>query len=636
MLAAAGLLLGTLPPLPAAAQPAPPPQAAPVASAEDPPARVGRLAGISGTVSFRSTGADHWDPATPNYPLTSDNAVWTEPQGSADIELGASRFSLDGGTEFDIDRLDDHALNATLGQGRLYLNLQDLAPGDSVQLRTPRGTVAVGQPGHYILVAGDASAPTLVTAVDGTAQVSAPGLSLTVGPAQTATITGSDHFEGSVGVQQADSFLAAQMARDRPPPAPVATTAAVAPPPEVMQMTGSDSLLTTGQWAQTPDYGPVWYPPASPGWVPYRSGHWVWVAPWGWTWVDDAPWGFAPFHYGRWAFFGGRWCWVPGVDPGPVYGVPVYAPALVSGVGGAAGGAVGLAIGAAVGWIPLGPREPFRPWYRSSPRYFSRINGPHGVNVANINNVNVFVNRNAGSFGTPGGVAGDPRAAGHWQAMTPRLLASARPVAQPPVRPSIATPGVTPAVARQVPLSPPPAGYAPRPAAPGPAAPARPTGNLPPLRSPGGGAPPAGPAAFHPGLPPLPPAGGAHPPPGVAGPATARPGLASMPAVHPPGPAPALTPHAMPSQPRPAMQHPLPPLPAAPHAAPLPAVQHPTPPAPVMHAPVPPPQPTPAAAFHAPPPAPPPRAEPPHPAPPPPHPPAGGQHHGCPPGHETC
>ena len=23
-------------------------------------------------------------------------------------------------------------------------------------------------------------------------------------------------------------------------------------------------------------------------------------APWGWTWVDDAPWGFAPFHYGRW------------------------------------------------------------------------------------------------------------------------------------------------------------------------------------------------------------------------------------------------------------------------------------------------------------------------------------------------
>ena len=20
----------------------------------------------------------------------------------------------------------------------------------------------------------------------------------------------------------------------------------------------------------------------------------------GWTWVDDAPWGWAPYHYGRW------------------------------------------------------------------------------------------------------------------------------------------------------------------------------------------------------------------------------------------------------------------------------------------------------------------------------------------------
>ena len=35
---------------------------------------------------------------------------------------------------------------------------------------------------------------------------------------------------------------------------------------------------------------------------PYSTGHWAWVRPWGWTWVDDAPWGFAPFHYGRWVY----------------------------------------------------------------------------------------------------------------------------------------------------------------------------------------------------------------------------------------------------------------------------------------------------------------------------------------------
>ena len=43
-----------------------------------------------------------------------------------------------------------------------------------------------------------------------------------------------------------------------------------------------------------------------------RTGHWAWVRPWGWTWVDDAPWGFAPFHYGRWVYHRNAWCWAPG------------------------------------------------------------------------------------------------------------------------------------------------------------------------------------------------------------------------------------------------------------------------------------------------------------------------------------
>jgi len=61
------------------------------------------------------------------------------------------------------------------------------------------------------------------------------------------------------------------------------------------------------------------------GWAPYREGHWAWVEPWGWTWIDDEPWGFAPFHYGRWAFVAGAWSWVPGrLDPAVR---PVYAPA---------------------------------------------------------------------------------------------------------------------------------------------------------------------------------------------------------------------------------------------------------------------------------------------------------------------
>ena len=49
-------------------------------------------------------------------------------------------------------------------------------------------------------------------------------------------------------------------------------------------------------------------------WAPYSVGHWAYIRPWGWTWVDAAPWGFAPFHYGRWVHVGGPhgWGWIPG------------------------------------------------------------------------------------------------------------------------------------------------------------------------------------------------------------------------------------------------------------------------------------------------------------------------------------
>ena len=65
-------------------------------------------------------------------------------------------------------------------------------------------------------------------------------------------------------------------------------------------------------------------------WAPYRYGRWVWVAPWGWTWIDDAPWGFAPFHYGRWAqsrMIAGAGC------RGQRHVRAVYAPALVGWIG---------------------------------------------------------------------------------------------------------------------------------------------------------------------------------------------------------------------------------------------------------------------------------------------------------------
>ena len=118
-----------LAPGPAISAPAVSPPAAPgpaiaaaPAPAGDPPARVGRAsARLAGTVSFHTVGQTQWEPAALNYPVTSGDAFWTEPQSSAEIEVGPMLAALDQTTEFDIDTLDDRLMGATLPQGAAFL-----------------------------------------------------------------------------------------------------------------------------------------------------------------------------------------------------------------------------------------------------------------------------------------------------------------------------------------------------------------------------------------------------------------------------------------------------------------------------------------------------------------------------------
>ncbi|HYM48794.1 MAG TPA: DUF6600 domain-containing protein, partial [Burkholderiaceae bacterium] len=136
-------------------------------------------------------------------------------------------------------------------------------------------------------------------------------------------------------------------------------------------MTGYEELDFHGDWIPDTTYGNVWVPRVVPtGWAPYRAGQWRWVRPWGWTWVDHAPWGFAPFHYGRWVTIGDRWCWWPG----GYVARPVWAPALVGFVGGSNFSvSVGFG-GPVVGWYPLAPWHRYRPHYPHNNTYVTIIN----------------------------------------------------------------------------------------------------------------------------------------------------------------------------------------------------------------------------------------------------------------------
>jgi hypothetical protein len=102
------------------------------------------------------------------------------------------------------------------------------------------------------------------------------------------------------------------------------------------------SLSPYGEWVEVGDYGMCWRPVGVPiGWRPYVDGHWIWTE-YGWTWVSDYPWGWAPFHYGRWTFdpeYG--WIWIPGY---------VWAPAWVEWRWG----------NGYLGWAPMPPGFHFR------------------------------------------------------------------------------------------------------------------------------------------------------------------------------------------------------------------------------------------------------------------------------------
>ena len=197
------LLCDVVVPPSAVAQSAPPPpplpapgEGRPDLNQADPPERVGRIASMTGSVSFHNLGDTQWSAATLNYPVSSGNSFWTEPSSESQLEVSACRIAMAGGTEFDVAALDGNGLQGVAAQGEIYVHLHDLAPNEVWSIQTPRGLVRLSGEGRYDIVVGTTDQPTQVTVVEGAAQVGGPGVSLQAAASQTATITGTEHLPG--------------------------------------------------------------------------------------------------------------------------------------------------------------------------------------------------------------------------------------------------------------------------------------------------------------------------------------------------------------------------------------------------------------------------------------------------------
>jgi hypothetical protein len=362
----------------------------------DPAARVARIALVRGQVSIEPAGLDDWAAADVNRPLTTGDRLWSDADSRVELSIGSAVIRLASATGFSFLNLDDHTAQMQVTAGTVSVHVRNMDQNDTLEVDTPNIAVSLLGPGDYRVEVNDAGDSSVVKVSGGTAEVSGGGQDYPVHPQQQMTFSGTavvSAVAASLGAP--DAFDAWTFERDRRTRV-AQTTSYVSP-----DVVGAEDLDQNGTWQSTPDEGYVWAPNSLPvGWVPYHDGHWIWISPWGWTWVDDAAWGFAPFHYGRWATFGGRWCWLPG----PPRIRPVYAPALVAWVGGAplrASAAFGG--GAGVAWFALGPREVYVPAYPVSSSYVrninvsnTRVNNAYITNVYNHNVRDVrYVNLNA-------------------------------------------------------------------------------------------------------------------------------------------------------------------------------------------------------------------------------------------------
>lgn len=363
---------------------------------DDPPSRVARLNYINGSVSMQPAGVDDWAPAILNRPFTTDDYLYTDQGSRAELHMDIAVLRMGPMTSFGFLNLNDEAVQIKLSEGDMYFRLHNFGADQTFEVDTPNAAVTLLRDGVYRFRVAPDGSMSFVVARQGQAEITGGGQAFTLNPGNSATLTGSDSLSFSINTApDPDEFDNWCMQRDQHE---AQRAAARYLPPTVI---GYEDLDDYGDWQEMPEYGPVWYPRSvAAGWAPYHDGHWAWIDPWGWTWVDDLPWGFTPFHYGRWVYIHNRWGWSPGpiavVERRQPVARPYYAPAMVAWFGGARWGVSVSAGGPSVGWVPLGFGEVFTPSYACSRRYFTNVNVYNTrvagtVNITNLYNT-VYVN----------------------------------------------------------------------------------------------------------------------------------------------------------------------------------------------------------------------------------------------------
>ena len=461
------------------------------------------------TFEMMASGQGPWMSAALNWPLAQNFWLHTAPGARAEFGDDALTVRMSGEVQLKIDDFTaskGKGILVSSNQGSVSVRVRRLPRNGEIKITAPALTLLASQPGEYRVDANPNANTISVTVRSGAARVApadskssqsmpiASGRQITFSPGASPGVL---NVVGSGPAPGRDAFDQWAAGRDAMLDTPSDAAQYVSP-----DMPGAQALNGYGQWAQDPAYGPVWYPAVTDsGWTPYTDGNWAWIEPWGWTWVDAAPWGFAPYHYGRWALIGQRWAWAPGSKSQP----PVYASALVGfGDGGRNSGRV-----PGQDWFPLAPGEYWQPDAVPVPAPASNGGNPAIPAPGYGGAPGYDAGGSAYDSGDDGyAPATDGGSGGAGRARPPRQP-------QPPQRPNGAPPPRHPGDS---------------------APPQRPGGAPPPLQRPNGSSPPQRPA----GSPPSQRPGGSPPPQRPSAPAPSRP--SAPPPARPSAPPPSSSP----------------------------------------------------------------------------------------------
>ena len=344
----------------------------------DPPGRVARVNLLDGRGSLQLAGSETWVDDLVNRPLTGGDKLWIESGARAEVHIGSAVLRLGASTALQFITIDDRTIRLRLTAGSLSVRVRQLDVDEIFNIETPAGDVELLDAGGYRLNVADRDERARLAVWSGRARVQGAGGTQVLRGNESAEIFGGDQ----PGLELASAGATDSLdlwAEDRDRREDNSRSARYVS----RDVVGYEELDGYGDWVVDPMYGSVWVPQhVVIDWAPYRFGYWNWIGPWGWTWIDDAPWGFAPCHYGRWVHRYDGWGWAPG----PMHEHrPVFAPALVAWVGSRPGH--GRYDGPhesrevrdphdmrRVGWVPLGYNEVYRPPYQASRNYLQAAN----------------------------------------------------------------------------------------------------------------------------------------------------------------------------------------------------------------------------------------------------------------------